>query len=270
MELKAVPIFILAGGLGTRLKEQTEFRPKPMVEIGHRPILWHIIRSYSAYGFRRFIICTGFKSEVVKSYFLNYDALNSDFTVDLATRKLTYNSAHHQEDWEVTVAYTGEHTMTGGRIGRAAERYLNGAEYFGVTYGDGLTNANLADEFAFHRQSGKTGTVLAINPPSRFGELGTDGDTITHFAEKPELTRSWINGGYFFFKRDFTRYLSDDAGLVLEKEPLTRLAADGQLGIYRHADFWFCMDTQRDHDELEQIWKSGKAPWTPENRRISN
>ena len=263
MDLSAVPVFILAGGLGTRLKEQTEFRPKPMIEVGNRPMIWHIMRSYSFYGFRRFVVCAGFKSEVIKSYFLNYHSMNSDFTVNLASRDLTYHGAHYAEDWEVTVAYTGELTMTGGRIGQAVEKYLGDAEYFAVTYGDGLTNANLAEEFEFHRQHGKIGTVLAINPPSRFGELAADGDVIKNFAEKPELTNSWINGGYFFFKRDFANYVNPSASLVLEKEPLTGLAADGELAIYRHSDFWFCMDTQRDHDELEQLWRSGRAPWSP-------
>jgi glucose-1-phosphate cytidylyltransferase len=265
LDLKNVPVFILAGGLGTRLKEQTEFRPKPMIEIGNRPILWHIMRYYSSYGFRRFIVCSGFKSEVIKSYFLNYHSMNSDFTVELGSRSLTYHGSHYEEQWQVTIAYTGELTMTGGRIGRAAAKYLGDSEYFAVTYGDGLTNANLAKEFDFHCKHGKIGTVLAINPPSRFGEIAADGDIIRNFAEKPELVNSWINGGYFFFNREFTRYLTEAADLVLEKEPLTGLVADGQLAMYRHSEFWSCMDTQRDHDELEQLWKSGRAPWNPTN-----
>ena len=263
MDLKSVPVFILAGGLGTRLKEQTEFRPKPMIEVGGKPMIWHIMRSYRSYGFRRFVVCAGFKSEVIKSYFLNYHSMNSDFTVNLESRDLTYHDAHHAEDWEVTVAYTGELTMTGGRIGQAVSRHLGDAEYFAVPYGDGLTNANLAEEFAFHRAHGKIGTVLAINPPSRFGELAADGDTITKFAEKPELANSWINGGYFFFRKEFANYVNASPDLVLEKEPLTTLAADGELAIYRHPGFWFCMDTQRDHDELQQLWKNGDAPWSP-------
>jgi glucose-1-phosphate cytidylyltransferase len=185
-----VPVFILAGGLGTRLKEHTEFRPKPMVEIGGKPILWHIMRSYSRHGFKRFVICSGFKSEVIKDYFANYDLMNSDFTVNLKTRNTTYHCLHHDEDWEVTVAYTGELTMTGGRIGRAAEKYLGNAEHFAVTYGDGVTNADLDAEFRFHQEHGRIGTVLAINPPSRFGDLITDGDTVLQFSEKPELTKS--------------------------------------------------------------------------------
>jgi len=261
MNTRDVPIFILAGGLGTRLKEHTEFRPKPMVEIGGRPILWHIMRSYNNFGFRRFVICSGFKSEVIKDYFLNYDAMNSDFTVNLSSRKTVYRSSHHSDDWEVTVAYTGELTMTGGRIGKAVERYLGDASYFGVTYGDGLTDADLSSEFEAHRESGRIGTVLAINPPSRFGDLVTERDTVLRFAEKPTLSDTWINGGYFFFRRDFTRYLSDDEHLVLEREPLTRLAEDRQLGIWRHTGFWACMDTQRDRDELEALWNSGRAPW---------
>ena len=261
MKRSEVPVFILAGGLGTRLKEQTEFRPKPMVEVGHHPILWHIMRSYNRYGFRKFVVCAGFKSEVIKDYFLNYEAMNSDFTVKLAGRDTLYHSSHHEDDWEVTVAYTGELTMTGGRIGRAASKYLGDAEHFAVTYGDGLTDADLGREFDFHCGHGKVGTVLAINPPSRFGEILTDGDTVTRFAEKPELSDTWINGGYFFFRREFTDYLSTDDRLVLESEPLTRLADDRQLAVWRHKRFWACMDTQRDRDELDALWRSGKAPW---------
>jgi glucose-1-phosphate cytidylyltransferase len=263
LSIEDVPVFILAGGLGTRLKEQTEFRPKPMVEIGGKPILWHIMRTYSAHGFHKFVICAGFKSEVIKEYFLNYSAMNSDFTVNLQDRGVRYHSTHHEEDWEVTVAYTGEATMTGGRIGRATKNYLGDAEHFAVTYGDGVSDVDLEEEYAFHCAHGSIGTMLAINPPSRFGEIGSIGDTVTEFAEKPELTCSWINGGYFFFRRSFTRYLSDDEKLVLERGPLTDLVRDRQLQAYRHHGFWACMDTQRDRDELDEMWKRGDAPWAP-------
>lgn len=256
-----IPVFILCGGLGTRIKEETEFRPKPMVPVGNHPILWHIMRSYSMHGFRRFVLCSGFKSEVIKSYFLNYSSMHSDFTVDLKSNKVQVHSIDHEQDWEVTVAYTGELTMTGGRIGRAVEKYLGGAEHFAVTYGDGLTDADLSDEWEFHLAHQKIGTVLGINPPSRFGEIKLKGPEVLEFAEKPEFTEKWINGGYFFFHKDFARYLSKDEECVLEKDPLVNLAKDGQLNIYRHKGFWSCMDTQRDRDHLNQLWHEGKAPW---------
>ena len=256
-----VPIFILAGGLGTRLKEETEFRPKPMVPVGGHPIIWHIMRHYARFGFTKFVVCTGFKSEVIKEYFLNYSALNSDFTVDISSGKTIVHSVEHDNDWQVTVAYTGELTMTGGRIGRATAKYLGDAEHFGVTYGDGLCDVNLAAEFAFHQKHGKIGTVLGVNPPSRFGELKLDGDKVMEFAEKPEFTDDWINGGFFFFRRDFTNYLSQDENLILERDPLIRLARDGEMMIYKHRGFWQCMDTQRDRELLEKLWASGNAPW---------
>ena len=181
-------MFVLAGGLGTRFKEQTEFRPKPMIEIGNRPILWHIMRWYGRFGFRRFVICSGFRSEVIKDYFLNYAAMNSDFTVALRGHEVRYHDAHHDDNWEVTVAYTGELTLTGARIARAAAKYLGNAEHFAVTYGDGLCNADLTAEFAFHQAHGGIGTVLATNPPSRFGELRMQADRVVEFAEKPELS----------------------------------------------------------------------------------
>lgn len=261
MKPNDVPVFVLAGGLGTRLKEHTEFRPKPMVDVGDKPILWHIMRLYRAHGFRRFIICAGFKSEVIKNYLLNYDALNSDFTVQLGKHEIKRHGSHAAEDWEVTVAYTGEKTMTGGRIARAVERHLGGAEHFAVTYGDGLCDVHLGEEFAFHLTNGRIGTVLGVNPPSRFGELKLDGNKVVEFAEKPDLKESWINGGFFFFKRDFARYVCPDEDCVLERTPLVSLARDGQLSMFRHRGFWACMDTQRDKEQLDELWRSGEAPW---------
>ena len=256
-----IPVFILCGGLGTRLKEMTEFIPKPMVPIGNHPILWHIMRTYSRYGFKNFVLCLGYKAEVIKSYFLNYPSMNSDFTVELKTNEVTVHSVDHEQDWRVTLAYTGELTMTGARVARAVDKYLGDAEHFAVTYGDGLTNANLADEFEFHLQHGRIGTVLGVNPPSRFGEFKLDGDKVVEFAEKPEFKEKWINGGYFFFRRDFRKYLTTDESCVLEKKPLADLAVDGELSVYKHSGFWACMDTQRDRDYLNDLWNSGKAPW---------
>lgn len=259
--LAEIPVFILCGGLGTRLKEETEYRPKPMVPIGPYPILWHIMRSYSHYGFRRFILCLGFKAEVIKSYFLNYYSLNSDFTVDLATNEVNVHLNHHQEDWEVTLAYTGETAMTGSRIARAAERYLGDADHFAVTYGDGVTDADLAEEYRFFLDRGKIGTLLGVDPPSRFGEIQMRGDQVSAFAEKSASSNSWINGGYFFFRREFLNYLSPDDACVLEQQPLVKLARDGELAAYRHKGFWACMDTLRDQKQLGELWSSGDAPW---------
>jgi len=256
-----VPVFLLAGGLGTRLKEETEFRPKPMVPIGEYPILWHVMRKYNKHGFRKFVVCSGFKADVIKSYFLNYDALRSDFTVNLKTHNVSFHSLDHEEDWDVTVAYTGENTMTGGRIARAAKRYLGDADDFAVTYGDGLTDADLGAEYAFHLEHGRAGTILGVNPPSRFGELKLQGDRLLEFEEKPEFREKWINGGFFFFKRNFLDYLSEEESCILEREPLGGLTRDGELMAYRHSGFWACMDTQRDRDHLISIVNSGNIPW---------
>jgi len=256
-----VPVFVLCGGLGTRLREETELRPKPMVPVGHRPILWHIMRSYARHGFRRFVLCLGYKAEVIKAYFLNYAASNSDFTVELKTNKLKVHSIDHDDDWQVTLADTGELTMTGARVARAADKYLGDATTFAVTYGDGLTDADLAGEYLFHREQKRFGTVLGVNPPSRFGELKVDGPHVQEFSEKPDFADAWINGGYFFFERGFLPYLSPDESCVLEREPLVRLARDQQLSIHKHRGFWACMDTQRDREQLEKLWATGKAPW---------
>lgn len=258
---KDIPVFILCGGLGTRLKEETEFRPKPMVPVGDKPILWHIMNSYSRYGFKKFILCLGFKSEIIKSYFLNYSSLNSDFTVNLHNNEITVHSVDHNLNWEVTLAYTGELNMTGSRIAIAAEKYLGASENFAVTYGDGLTNANLKEEYEFHRQHGKIGTILGTNPPSRFGSIRLNGEVVEEFSEKPEFEDEWINGGYFFFKREFLSYLSRDENCILERQPLVKLASDRQLQMFRHKGFWACMDTQRDREYLNQLWNSGNVPW---------
>ena len=258
--LDKIPVFVLCGGLGTRLREETELKPKPMVTVGNYPILWHIMREYSEHGFRRFILCLGYKAEIIKSFFLNYASMNSDFTVQLRSGEVNVHSVDHDQDWQVTLAYTGELTMTGARVARAA-RYLGDAEHFAVTYGDGLTDANLAEEFAFHTKQGRLGTVLGVNPPSRFGELRVEGDRVAAFDEKPEFTDKWINGGYFLFRRGFLKYLDVAEGCVLERDPLVKLARDGELSVLKHRGFWACMDTQRDREHLEKLWSSGAAPW---------
>lgn len=256
-----VPVFVLCGGLGTRLREETELKPKPMVPIGPHPILWHIMRSYAHHGFKRFVLCLGYKAEVIKQYFLNYHAMNSDFTVELASNNTTVHSTDHDEDWTVTLADTGELTMTGGRVARAAERYLDGAEHFAVTYGDGVTDADFTAELAFHEKHDQLGTVLGVNPPSRFGELKMDGDRVDVFEEKPAFGEKWINGGFFLFRKAFLPYLSKDPSCVLERAPLVKLAEDGRLMMFKHTGFWHCMDTQRDRDALNRMWAEGDAPW---------
>lgn len=262
MDVSQIPVMILCGGLGTRIKEETELRPKPMVPIGNYPILWHIMHTYRRHGFRKFILCTGFKSAVIKDFFLNYHSMHSDFTVDLATNEMQVHEIHHEEDWNVTVAYTGEETMTGGRLAIAARKYAGDSPHIAVTYGDGLTDANLKDAFEFHLNHQKIGTILGVNPPSRFGELKLDGDTVQEFSEKPDFCEKWINGGYGFFKKEFFfNYLQPVKECILEKEPLVKLAHDKELSVYKHPGFWACMDTQRDRDSLTALWNTGKAPW---------
>jgi glucose-1-phosphate cytidylyltransferase len=255
-------VFVLCGGLGTRFREETEMRPKPMITVGNLPILWHIMRKYSRHGFRRFILCLGYKSEVIKAYFLNYASMNSDFTVELMTNATTLHSIDHDQDWNVTLAYTGELTMTGARVARAAAKYLGDATHFAATYGDGLTDADLSEEFQMHLREGRMATLLGVNPPSRFGELKVDGAKVQTFSEKPEFVNQWINGGYFFFKKEFLSYLDTDENCILERQPLVRLTEDGELSMFQHSGFWACMDTQRDKEYLEQLWASGKRPWS--------
>ncbi|MEJ2815646.1 sugar phosphate nucleotidyltransferase [Caulobacter sp. CCG-8] len=261
-----VPVFILCGGLGTRLREQTEFRPKPMVPIGGQPALWHIMRLYAHFGFRKFVLCMGYRSEVIREYFLNFHRMTCDATVQLGTDQVTFHSVEgltSEADWEVTLAYTGELTMTGGRVFQAASRYLGDAEHFAVTYGDGVTDAHIGNEFKDHVATGKIGTVLGVNPPSRFGEFKFDNGEAFGFEEKPEIEDHWINGGFFFFKRQFMSYLNDDPALVLEQNPLRKLAADRQLNVFKHSGEWACMDTQRDVETLNKAWTEGRAFWDP-------
>jgi glucose-1-phosphate cytidylyltransferase len=256
-----IPVFILCGGLGTRIKEETEFRPKPMVPIGEHPILWHVMQTYARHGFRRFVLCLGFKAEVVKDYFSNFHLHDADCTIKLKTNEVTVHEHRQKLDWEVTLAYTGEINMTGSRIAQATRKYLGKARHFAVTYGDGVTNANLSEEFRYHLAQKKLGTVLGINPPSRFGEIKIEGDRVVEFAEKPDLEGHWINGGYFFFHRDFAKKLSEDENCVLERDPLMQLARDGQLNVFRHRGFWASMDTQRDREQLTKLVEAGTPPW---------
>jgi glucose-1-phosphate cytidylyltransferase len=250
---------LLAGGLGTRLREETEFRPKPMVEVGGRPILWHIMKNLAAQGIHDFIIATGYRSAMIKEYFLNYEAWNNDFTIELGKRdSLRFHDAHDEAHWTVTVAFTGEETMTGGRVFRAA-RYLTAGEPFLVTYGDGLADVDIAALCAFHRAQGTLATVTTVQPTSRFGVMDVaDGGKVLHFREKPKL-EGWINVGFFIFEPRALDYLDD--ACVLEEEPLAALAADGQLSAFRHSGFWQPMDTYRESQLLNDLWDRNAAPW---------
>jgi glucose-1-phosphate cytidylyltransferase len=248
---------ILAGGLGTRLQEETVVKPKPMVEVGGRPVLWHIMNIYRAHGHKEFGVALGYKGEMIKNYFLNYYHQRNSLTVRLADGHVDVHGGDH-EDWTVHLIDTGLRTDTGGRIKRLAP--LIGKDTFLMTYGDGVTDVNLGELVAFHRRKGKLATVTAVRPPARFGGLGFQGDLVTRFVEKPQLGEGWINGGFFVLEPKVLDYIDGDA-TVFEREPLERLARDGQLVAYRHEGFWQCMDTLRDVRQLEALWESGKAPW---------
>ena len=251
-----IPVVILAGGLGTRLREETAFRPKPMVEVGGRPLLWHVMKIYDHFGFRQFVLPVGYLGDMIKAYFLSYADRHADFTVETRSGKLLRHDTP-PESWSVTVVDTGLATMTGGRI-RRLDRYLPGR--FMVTYGDGVADVPIDRVLAFHKSHGRLATVTAVRPPSRFGALGLEGDRVVEFAEKPQAEGGWINGGFMVFEREVLRYLIDDS-TVLEREPLERLAADGQLMAYRHRGFWEPMDTERDRNNLMRLWDEGQAPW---------
>ncbi len=250
-------VVILAGGLGTRLTEETESKPKPMVEVGGRPILWHIMKSYAHHGFREFSVALGYKGEVIKRYFLDYAKLQSNFTVNLASGDVMRRNGGI-DDWTVHLVDTGVKSNTGGRIKRMGP--LLGRETFLATYGDGVCNVDLKALVAFHRRHGKLATVTAVRPPARFGGLVFEGDRIVEFTEKPQVGEGWINGGFFVLEPEVLEYIKGDE-TPFEAEPLERLAAEGQLMAYKHDDFWQCMDTVRDLKLLESLWSSGKAPW---------
>ncbi|MDD7578353.1 MAG: glucose-1-phosphate cytidylyltransferase [Elusimicrobia bacterium] len=252
-------VLILAGGLGSRLSEETVLKPKPMVEIGGKPILWHIMKIYSHYGFNDFIILTGYKSHVIKDFFVNYYQQYSDITVDMVTNSVTVHKTR-QEPWKVTMLYTGQNTMTGGRIKKASE-YINN-EPFLLTYGDGVSDVNIAQLISSHNASGKLITMTAVKPSGRFGALTINHEnTITSFMEKPKGDGAWINGGFFVCQPEVMNYIPGGDEVIFERGPLEKLASAGQLHAYKHDGFWQPMDTLKDKTTLTEMWESGTAPW---------
>ena len=255
-------VVILCGGKGTRLREETEFRPKPMVPIGPRPILWHIMKIYAHYGHAEFILCLGYKGEMIKEYFRNYSWNTSDVTLTLgASPSLEYHSKNLEEHWKVTLVDTGEESMTAYRI-RQIERFLGPDDNFLLTYGDGVGDVNIPASITHHLETGKTCTLTAVHPPGRFGELGLNDEfTITGFNEKPQAEGGYINGGYMVCRRELFDYVTDDPSVMFEQAPLQNLTAAGELGAYRHDGFWQPMDTMLEFNLLNELWRSGKAPW---------
>ncbi len=250
---------ILCGGQGTRLREETEYRPKPLVEIGGRPILWHIMKLYAHYGFQDFVLCLGYRGNMIKEYFLNYEAMNNDFTICLGLKsQLDFNGAHREQNFRVTLTDTGQETMTGGRIRRIA-KYVD-EDTFLVTYGDGLADVDVGRLIAFHKSHGKAATVTTVRPSSRFGLLeASSSGKVLAFKEKPQLD-GWASAGFMVFNRKLFDYIDGDA-CILERAPLERLTAEGQLMAYRHEGFFFAMDTYREYLYLNELWQSGQAPW---------
>lgn len=252
-------VVILCGGQGTRLREETEYRPKPLVDVGGYPILWHIMKGCSTFQLNEFVLCLGYKGQMIKEYFLSYEAMNSDFTVNLGrASSIVHHGQHNEQDFKVTLADTGQETMTGGRVARI-RKYI-GDEPFIVTYGDGLSDVNLSDLLSFHRAHGKIASVTAVAPPSRYGVLQIGGDgLVQRFLEKPKQ-ESRVSAGFFVFNPEIFDYLGGD-DCIMEYEPLTKLAAEGQLMAYQHNGFFYAMDTYREYVVLNEMWDSGKAPW---------
>jgi glucose-1-phosphate cytidylyltransferase len=253
-------VVLLCGGWGTRLREETAFIPKPMVQIGERPIVWHIMSVFSRYGLNDFVLALGYKGHIIKEYFYFYEFMNSDFTVHLGSQKdIKVHSDHAESDWTITLVNTGLKALKGARLKRV-QRYVT-SDTFLMTYGDGLSDVDVSALIEFHKSHGKIATVTGVNPGSQFGVIKTAGDRVEAFAEKPRRSDSLVNGGYFVFNRAIFDYLQDQDDCDLEVGTLDRLAKDGELMVFRHDGFWDCMDTQRDRDRLNALWESGKAPW---------
>ncbi|MCI9242049.1 MAG: glucose-1-phosphate cytidylyltransferase [Lawsonibacter sp.] len=252
-------VVILAGGLGTRISEESHLKPKPMITIGEQPILWHIMKYYSSFGFHDFVICCGYKGHIIKEYFADYYLYRSDVTFDFSAENRMTVHENVAEPWRVTLVDTGLNTQTGGRIKRV-QKYI-GDEPFMLTYGDGVGTVDLNALLEQHRASGKTATLTGVQPGGRFGVLDIEGQTVTGFREKAKEDGGWINGGFMALNPEVFRYLTDEEGCVFERQPLERLALEGKLGIYKHKGFWQCMDTQRDKIWLEEHWEKGDAPW---------
>jgi glucose-1-phosphate cytidylyltransferase len=250
-------VAILAGGLGTRLSEETTLKPKPMVEIGGKPMLWHIMNIYATFGFKEFVIALGYKGEIIKDYFLNYHYRARSLTVQLRNGDVTIHEGAH-EDWIVHLLDTGGESNTGGRVKRVAE--FIGNETFMFTYGDGVSNVNIQQLLKFHQQQKKLATLTAVRPPARFGQMLIENQQVRQFQEKPQIGEGWINGGFFVLQPDIVEYIDNDQ-TYWEREPLERLSTEGQLAAYQHEDFWQCMDTLRDVNNLEKLWQEGNAPW---------
>lgn len=257
-KLRMPKVAILCGGQGTRLREETEHRPKPLLDIGGKPILWHIMKLYAAYGYRDFVLCLGYRGNMIKDYFLNYESLNNDFTISLGGQsRITYHDAHPEQDFRVTLADTGLETMTGGRVKRVS-RYLDGEDFF-VTYGDGLSDLNIKNLYEYHRSHGRLATITTVNPTSRFGILDVAADgRVERFVEKPKLD-GIASAGFMVFNRKVLEYLDFDC--ILERQPLEALAAEGQLMSYHHDGYFYAMDTYREYKALNELWESGNAPW---------
>lgn len=255
-------VVILCGGQGTRLREETEYRPKPLVPIGDMPILWHIMKIYSHFGHKDFILCLGYKGEVIKDYFLKFEEMSNDFTLNLRSRKerIIHHNKAKLEDWNITFVNTGQNSMTGSRIARIKD-FIGGDSDFFMTYGDGVARIDIGRLLEFHKKHGKTATLTGVRPPSRFGEVKTKGDTVVNFSEKPAASHGHINGGFFVLKREIFDYLSTDEDCVFEKEPLETLAKDRELNMFQLEGEWHCMDTYRDYIFLNEYWKQGKASW---------
>ena len=252
-------VVILCGGLGTRLREETEYRPKPMVPVGSQPILWHIMKLYAAAGHKEFVLCLGYKGEVIKEYFRNYHWNTSNVTIRLGAHpEIQYHNTHDEEDWTVTMIDTGASTQTGGRLKRALP-YLRDQTFL-MTYGDGLADTDINASIAFHQKNRAAVTITAVQPAGRFGDLTLDGPRITAFKEKPEQQAAYINGGFFVIDKQVGGYLIDDA-TAFENEPMINLASEGKVCAYRHAGFWQCMDTYREQQLLTGLWQTGEAPW---------